>query len=105
MGILGMERDRLVMAIVEPSAPKPEQSVESLEEKKDIVQEVKDTLDIKEELSEVNSLEDVRDVVSKAVLEGVEKVRQAGTEPYKEATREIGKNVARWWRRAMDGKE
>jgi hypothetical protein len=88
------------MAIVEPSTSKPEQPVE---EKKDIVQEVKDTLDIKEELSGVNSLEDVRDVVSKAVLEGVEKVRQAGTEPYKEATREIGKSVARWWKRAMDG--
>jgi hypothetical protein len=90
------------MAIVEPSTSKPEQPVE---EKKDIVQEVKDTLDIKEELSGVNSLEDVRDVVSKAVLEGVEKVRQAGTEPYKEATREIGKSVARWWKRAMDGSE
>jgi hypothetical protein len=105
MGVLGVDRDRLVMAIVEPSAPKPKQPTETVEEKKTVVEEIKETLDIKEELSGVNSLEDVRNVVSEAISEGLEKIREAGTEPYKEATREIGKNVARWWRRAMDGKE
>lgn len=83
------------------SINKPEESVE---DKKDIVQEVKETLDIKDDLSGVNSLDDVRDVVFDAVHEGVEKIKEAGTEPYKEATREIGRGLARWWRRAMDGK-
>ena len=54
-----------------------------------------------DDLGDINSIDDVRDVV----VDGIDRLKEAGTEPFKEAAKQLVNRGLAGWRKLLDGVE